>query len=191
MAGQSQGGNYRYQSRAAAWHLKIGRNQRPFPFKPKQIRMSTIQNINYLEPLLSVEELIALDKAAARHTEQSNINFKITSASDQTLRVETTQGETSSGKYASDQTLAKRTEDLFKKRLPEFKIVISTNTVQPSLASVVNVSWIERKMLEKGLRIKQIAFETGIDRESISDWVNGKRSMSQIVKAMFYFYLSK
>lgn len=153
--------------------------------------MSTIQNINYLEPLLSVEELIALDKAAARHTEQSNINFKITSASDQTLRVETTQGETSSGKYASDQTLAKRTEDLFKKRLPEFKIVISTNTVQPSLASVVNVSWIERKMLEKGLRIKQIAFETGIDRESISDWVNGKRSMSQIVKAMFYFYLSK
>lgn len=153
--------------------------------------MSTIQNINYLEPLLSVEQLIALDKAAAYHAEQSNINFKITSTSDQTLQVETTQGETSSGKYASEQTLAKRTEDLFKKSMPEFKIVVSPSTLRPSLANLVNVPWIERKMLEKGLRIKQMAFETGIDRESISDWVTGKRSMSRIVKAMFYFYLSK
>lgn len=46
-------------------------------------------------------------------------------------------------------------------------------------------------MNEKGIRIKQIAFDTGIDRESISDWVTEKRNMSQIVKAMFYYYLSK
>lgn len=153
--------------------------------------MSTIQNIRYLEPFLSIEQLITLDKAAGRHAEQSNINFKITAVADHTIQVETTQGETPSGKYASEATLVKRTEDLLKKRLPEFTIEVSANTVQPSLASVVNVPWLERKMLEKGLRIKQIAFETGIDRQSISDWVTGKRSMSQIVKAMFYFYLSK
>ncbi|MFC1225361.1 hypothetical protein ACFE6N_16250 [Pedobacter sp. BG31] len=45
-------------------------------------------------------------------------------------------------------------------------------------------------MQEKGLRIKQIAFETGIDCESISDWVTGKKAMGKTVKAMFYFYLS-
>jgi len=46
-------------------------------------------------------------------------------------------------------------------------------------------------MLQKGVRIKQIAFDTGVDRESVSEWVTGKRSMSQIVKALFYYYLSK
>ncbi|RZM23844.1 MAG: XRE family transcriptional regulator, partial [Pedobacter sp.] len=34
-----------------------------------------------------------------------------------------------------------------------------------------------------------IAFDTGIDRETIADWVTGKRQMSQLVKAMLFFYL--
>ena len=153
--------------------------------------MSTIQQIEQLEQLLTPEQITKLEKAADRHTQQSNVQFKILSVQDKTISVETTQSETPSGKYASEATLAKRTEDLFRKILPEFKITVSTETFHPSPASVVTAAWIDKKMQEKELRIKQIAFETGVDRESISDWVTGKRSMSQIVKAMFYFYLSK
>lgn len=69
-----------------------------------------------------MEQLIALDKAAAHHAQQSNINFNITSVADHTIQVETTQGETFSGKYAAEATLVKRTEDLFKKRLPVLKL---------------------------------------------------------------------
>ena len=153
--------------------------------------MSSIQNINLLEPILTPEQIFKLDKAAARHQEQSNTNFKIVSETEKTIIIETAQGETGSGKYATEATLIKRTEDLFRKHLPHYKITVSPETFQASPASVVTIAWIEKMMLQKGVRIKQIAFDTGVDRESVSEWVTGKRSMSQIVKALFYYYLSK
>jgi hypothetical protein len=153
--------------------------------------MSSIQNIDLLAPYLSTEQIIKLDKAASRHQEQSNTNFTIRSLNETVMEVETAQGETSSGKYATEVTLIKRTEDLFRKHLPDHQIIVSTETFQPSPASLVNTAWIEKMMEQKGIRIKQIAFDTGIDRESVSDWVTGKRSMSQIVKALFYYYLSR
>lgn len=153
--------------------------------------MSTIENAAILENVMTNEQILKLDAAAARHKEQSNISFKIIDIANDTLEILTVQNETPSGKYASEATLVKRTEDLFRKITPKFKVQVAVETHLPSPASLVNVPWIEKKMDEKGVRIKQIAFDTGIDRESISDWVTGKRSMSQIVKAMFYFYLSK
>ena len=153
--------------------------------------MSSIQNINLLEPILTPEQIFKLDKAAARHQEQSNTNFKILSETEKTINIETAQGETGSGKYATEDTLIKRTEDLFRKHLPEYKIIVSPETFQASPASIVNTAWIDKMMQQKGIRIKQIAFDTGIDRESVSDWVTGKRRMSQIVKALFYYYLNE
>jgi len=153
--------------------------------------MSSIQNINLLDTLLSTEKIIKLDKAASRHQEQSNTNFNIRSANAKNIEIATAQGETSSGKYATETALIKRTEDLFRKYLPDYKITVSPETFQASPTSVVNTAWIEKMMLAKGIRIKQIAFDTGINRESVAEWVTGKRSMSQIIKALFYYYLSK
>ncbi|MFD2288035.1 XRE family transcriptional regulator [Pedobacter petrophilus] len=153
--------------------------------------MSNIENLAKLENIIPEEKMLKLETAAERHKAQSNISFTVDSISDEILEVSTVQNETPSGKYASESTLVKRTEDVFSKILPEFKLVVSAQTHLPSPAIVVTSSWIDKKMLEKGVRIKQIAFDTGLDRESISDWVTGKRSMSQLVKAMFYFYFSK
>jgi hypothetical protein len=153
--------------------------------------MSTISGMNKMSTLLPEELLTKLDKSAERHFNQSNITFNILKAETNSLEVEVTQGETKSGKYASEATLISRTRQVFDKFFPQQQIQVFPNTFLPSPAAVVNPEWIEKKMLQKGVRIKQIAFETGIDRESISDWVTGKRSMSQIVKAMFYFYLSR
>lgn len=153
--------------------------------------MGIIQDIRLLNDYLNAEQIAKLEKAAARHKEQSNVSFKVMSIRDKTIEIETAQAETPSGKYATEATLVKRTEELFSKLLPGFNISVSTETVLPAPASIVSPAWIDKKMQEKGIRIKTIAFETGIDRESISDWVTGKRSMSQIVKAMFYFYLSR
>ncbi|KLT63642.1 helix-turn-helix transcriptional regulator [Pedobacter sp. BMA] len=153
--------------------------------------MSIIQHINLLKNHIGSKQLDKLEAGALRHKEQSNIEFSITAVDDTTIQVSTVQNETSSGKYASEATLLKRTQDLFRKQMPGYEIVVSAETKLPSPAQLVNVPWIENKMKEKGIRIKQIAFDTGIDRESIADWVTGKRAMSQIVKAMFYFYLIK
>ncbi|MFC1225360.1 hypothetical protein ACFE6N_16245 [Pedobacter sp. BG31] len=78
----------------------------------------SIQNIDYLGSLLNADELNSLKKAAERHSQQSNIDFKIVSVDDKMVEIETTQGETASGKYATQQVLLKRTAELLKKRLP-------------------------------------------------------------------------
>ncbi|NQX31087.1 XRE family transcriptional regulator [Pedobacter boryungensis] len=151
--------------------------------------MNSIPGIEKLSMLLSSTEIEKLVKAAGRHSETSNMNFTILSVNEEGIEIEVTQGETKSGRYASETTLSTRTKDLFSKLLPKTKLRIYAQTFAPSPASTVTTAWLESKMQQKGVRIKQIAFDTGLDRESISDWVTGKRSMSQIVKAMFYFYL--
>jgi hypothetical protein len=152
---------------------------------------STILGIDKLTQILGTEHLDKLEKAALRHLEQSNITFTILSVVDNQIEIEALQGETRSGKYAKEATLISRTADLFGKFLPTIKLHINPVPFAPSPTSTVTTAWLETKMQQKGIRIKQIAFETGIDRDSISDWVTGKRSMSQIVKAMFYFYFSR
>ncbi len=153
--------------------------------------MDSILGIEKLSEILSEAEIEKLSRAAERHHAESNMSFTLLSANREHIELEVAQGETKSGKYATEATLMSRTRELFKKGLPQTEIVIHPTTYAPSPASTVTTAWLEAKMQQKGVRIKQIAFDTGIDRESISDWITGKRSMSQLVKAMFYFYLNK
>lgn len=153
--------------------------------------MSVILGIEKLKSQLDEQQLDLLEQAAETHKKQSNITFCILVMEADSIQIETSQAENRSGKYATEASLVKRTHEVFDKWLPKFDIQVIPATYLPSPTSVVNPKWLEQKMDEKGLRIKQIAFDTGVDRESIADWVSGKRSMSQIVKAMLFFYLSK
>ena len=153
--------------------------------------MSNILGLEKLHDYLSSAESEKLIKGADRHADQSNMSFTVLSANEHNLEIEVVQTETKSGKYATATTLASRTQELFKNFFPNSELTIHPVTYAPSPASIVTTQWIDAKMQQKGVRIKQVAYDTGIDKESISDWVTGKKSMSQIVKAMFYFYLSK
>ena len=150
--------------------------------------MTTIKNLEKLAELLGPEDLQKLDAAAVVHKKQNNIEFTVGELEGTTLNVETEQGKTS-GRYANYKTLIKRTSEVFDKYLPSgYKLQVEAREFAESPAMVVSPEWINKKMLEKEVRIKQIAFDTGLDRKDISGWVTGERSMSQIVKAMFYFY---
>ena len=151
--------------------------------------MSEIKNIGLLKSLLHEQQLEQLELAAKQRKEESNISFTIQSVLPNIIEIQTLQQENRSGKYANELALTKRTNEVFAKYLPNFNLQVHPVTFHPSPAMTVTPLWLEKKMLEKGIRIKQIAFDTGIDRESIADWISGKRAMSQIVKAMFYFYL--
>ncbi len=151
--------------------------------------MNTIENVLKLEHFLEDEVILKLKSEASKHKKQSNISFTIKNITNETLEILTVQNITSSGIYASEATLVKRTENLFRKIVPGVKLLVSAQTYLPSATNLVTASWIDKKMHERGIKIKRIAFDTGLDRESISDWVTGKRSMNQLVKAMFYFYL--
>lgn len=153
--------------------------------------MPIIAGLEKLNNLLEADQLNALDKSAEIHKSQSNIQFTIKALVDNKLLLEASQSETRSKKYATEATLIKRAHEVFDKWFPAIELDIEPTTFGLTPTSVVTPLWLEKKMKEKDVRIKQIAFDTGVDRESIADWVSGKRSMSQIVKAMFYFYLSK
>lgn len=153
--------------------------------------MSIIIGIEHLNKSLTAEQLEQLEAAASIHKSQSNIEFTILKVEGEEVTIESAQTETRSGKYATEAGLLKKSQEVFNKFLAGQTVNFVLSPHLPSLSAVVTPAWLEIKMKEKGVRIKQIAFETGVDRESIADWITGKRNMSQIVKAMFYFYLSR
>lgn len=53
----------------------------------------------------------------------------------------------------------------------------------------VNPGWIKSKMEENAWSQTQVSDLTGIPKSNISSWLSGKRPLSQIAKAMFYFML--
>jgi hypothetical protein len=62
----------------------------------------------------------------------------------------------------------------------------------PNPVMDVNSKWIEEKMLETGTRLKDIVAETGLNKTYLSTLINGVDPLSDMAKAMFYFYfLSK
>ncbi|MBE9598020.1 XRE family transcriptional regulator [Pedobacter sp. MC2016-24] len=152
--------------------------------------MSTISGINILAQQLTPQQLDHLQKAADLHKTQSNIEFSVLKIEEGILQILVQQGERPSGNYASRSTLIKRAHEVFDKWMPAYLIQVEVEEFRPSITAVVNPAWLERMMEEKEVRIKQIAFDTGVDRESIAGWVSGKKNMSQIVKAMFYFYFT-
>lgn len=153
--------------------------------------MNVIIGIEQLSKELKPEQIEQLESAAASYKSQSNIEFTILQVVGDIVQIETAQFQTRSGKYANEATLIKKTNELFSKWMPGHTLKVDVSPFLPSPTSVVTPQWLEDKMKEKGVRIKQIAFDTGVNRDSVAEWVAGKRSMSQIVKAMFYFYLSK
>lgn len=152
--------------------------------------MDTSTRIKKLTEQLSHDDARKLEQSIETLQKESSITFTVKQLADQLIEIECRQDENRSGNYATEAALIKRTEQLFKKHFPHSKLVVVPVTYRPSPSTAVTPAWLEQKMNEKGIRIKQIAFDTGVDRESISEWVTGKRKMSQIVKAMFYYYLA-
>jgi len=154
--------------------------------------MSTIINIEKLQNAIDETNLAKLDASATVHKKQSNIEFTVLTLEDNVLTVGTEQGKTGSGKYANLKTLIKRTHEVFDNFLPSsFKLEVQPTEYLESPAATVTSNWINKKMLEKEIRIKQIAFDTGIDRTDLTAWINGVKPMGQIVKAMFYYYFNR
>lgn len=157
--------------------------------------MSTIKNIHKLSGILTPEQIAKLEAGAGLHRRHSNIEFKILDVKDQPalseMTVRVTQGKHLSGNYADIKTLIDRTRELFKPFVKDRMIYVHAFPFLGSIIDSVTPEWLSEKMLKKGVKITDIVTDTGIDRTNISAWINGKRPMSQIVKAMFYFYFTR
>ncbi|TDQ12178.1 XRE family transcriptional regulator [Pedobacter metabolipauper] len=153
--------------------------------------MSVIKNLHKLLHLqyFSTDHLNKLEAGAALHLKYSNISFKIIEMNikNSSVVVKTEQGKHLSENYADEVRLIELTRELFSV-LDGAKILVHPIPYKPPIIDVVNPAWINDKMLNNGVRIKDIQADTGIDKTNLSAWINGTRPMSQPVKAMFYFY---
>lgn len=153
--------------------------------------MNNIKDIHKLAGLISPIDLEILDEAAALHKKNSNITFKVIKVTDNEFQIRTEQGKHLSENYADAKLLVQRTKELF-----SFFGINKTLHVHPvpyvqSRTDIVNPKWVTENMIINGVKIKDIANETGIEKSDISGWINGEKPMSQAVKAMFYYYFSK
>jgi len=154
--------------------------------------MGTIKNIGILDLVYSEADIAKLEAGAALHLRHSNISFKIlrNDAPDgSTLSIRVEQGKHLSENYADKERLIKITKDLFS-ILKGLTVHVHPVPYIPPVVDVVTPKWLSDKMLLTGTRIKDIEANTGIEKTNISPWINGKKPMSQIVKAMFYYYFA-
>lgn len=153
--------------------------------------MSTIKNLRVLVEKLNLDEkrINRLEAGANMHKRFSNIEFKIIRFNDAELEVQIRQGKHMSKNYASEDILIQRANQLFKSVVPEnIRLTIFAIPFKESEIVYIDANWLENKMRQANIRVKDIAEDTGLDNTNISAWVNNKRPMSQIVKALFYFY---
>jgi len=169
--------------------------------------MNTIKNIHKIDQLISARDLEKLEEGAKLHLRHSNISFKIMGISANGLFIKTEQGKHLSENYADEHRLIELTKDLFGlikftldfnpgdtlEESGEFRrscIMVHAYPFKHSPVDHVDYKWVNEQMLNYGVRVKDIQTKTGIDKTSISAWINNKKPMSQIVKAMLFNFFT-
>ena len=150
----------------------------------------TIKFLNKLSEVLPVEVLVKLDEGAGLHRRFSNIEFRVIDVDDESrmLTIQTKQGKHVAENFADEKMLIKQTKDLFSPALKGWKIYVQATAHKESPVTLVDPAWIQKKMDETGAVLKDLESDMGIEKSNISPWLSGAKPLSQVAKAMFYYY---
>ncbi|HTE31303.1 MAG TPA: hypothetical protein VK666_13070 [Chryseolinea sp.] len=153
--------------------------------------MSEIKNLHLLEDT-TFEQSNAMEQAALLHRRHGGIVFKILEYSPKKVIIQVAQERHAAGNYQSAKRLIEIVHETFDRFFKDAKVIPRPIVFEVSPANKVTSEWINKKMLTIGVRLKEIAADTGIEYSQLSGLVTGNKPLSQTVKAMFYFYfLSK
>jgi hypothetical protein len=154
--------------------------------------MNIIKNIHKIEELLDEQDLKKLESGAQLHKRHSRIEFKIKDIQPDKITIRTTQGKSPAENYADKKRLIQRTRELFGHFIKDRQIIVhATTPYEPPPPDVVTPDWVRRQILNKHIKLVDLAGKTGIHKSTLSTLVNGQRPMSQPVKAMFYYFFSR
>lgn len=147
------------------------------------------KGLSVVETELSPADIEKIELAAMMHGRHSNITFKFVSLDSNSVTIKVIQGKSAAGNYQNKKRLIEIVHETFDSFFPGKKIHVQPVPYEESPVDKVNAEWIQKKMLDSGTRLKDIAKETGIEQTQLSAAINGGRPLSQVTKAMFYFYL--
>lgn len=150
--------------------------------------MALIKNLHLLEDDLRPGDLDKMEVAASAHQRYSSITFKVVELKPDKVIFQITQGKSAAGNYQNQKRLIEIVHETYDRFFPGRKVQVHAIPFVESPANVVTDKWVNEKMLEKGIKLKQISEETGIDKTQLSSLITGDRPLSQPMKALFWYY---
>lgn len=151
--------------------------------------MALIKSIHLLD--LQQNQLQILEKRAELHRRHSSIEFKVLAVKDGIITIRIIQEKSFTGNYFNTKRLAEIGKELFDGIFDGRQIHCRPVPYSPSPVDVVTAEWIQRQFEQTGVKIKQAGHDLGVDPNTISALKAGKKPLSGITKAAFYYYFSQ
>lgn len=133
------------------------------------------------------DDLIKLEDAAIEHYRKAFLSFRIIKIEGKDVVIRVTQGREATD-YFTLKELINSVHEIFDSYLPDKNILVHGQPYKASPVEEVSKDWINKKLLEYGITLKQITEDTGLNKTYLSALINGGKSISQAMKAMFYCY---
>lgn len=149
--------------------------------------MSEIKGIELLG--ISPSQVETLQHRAAQHMRFSSIDFKVLEVGPEAVAIRIRQGASHAGNYFDAKRLIEITHETFDDLLPK-GMQIRTRPIpyRPSPPDVVTREWLQEQRGQR--KTKDIAHDLGIDANMVSAYIGGQRPLSNVVRAMFYYYFT-
>jgi hypothetical protein len=128
-----------------------------------------------------------MEAAARAHRTYANLSFKISDINSKRVVIQVIQGRSAQENYFNQKRLREIVHETFSRFFPGRKIDVHATEYKESPVASVNAAWINKMMLETGIKLKTIAEDTGIAATQISRVLGGDE-LSQPMKAMFWYY---
>lgn len=149
---------------------------------------NVIKNLHLLADILSTEDTALMEAAARAHGMHNNITFKVMDVEEKKVSLRVTQDKNQGNRYFPAKRLIEIGRETFGRFFPERKLIIHPVVYQEPMVNEVDHKWIRKKMESTGVKLKTIQADTGIDYTYLSSLTSGSDSLSQPMKAMFWYY---
>lgn len=127
-------------------------------------------------------------KRAELHYRYSSIIFSLNKDRRGKIFMEIKQEKSHAENYFDATRLREIGKELFNDIDLEVKIFYSSKVYQESVTDIVTPAWISSMMSELSIKGKEVAADLGIDKSVLSAAVNNHRNLSNVSKAMYYYY---
>ena len=145
-------------------------------------------NIGLEKLNLSEADLKTLKARIELHMRFSRISFTVKRVDVRKVIISVKQGDS----FHENQFDAKRLREIGKETFGDMvgnrSLNIGAAPPKNAPTDVVNAEWIQSIMSKHKIKLKNIHKDTGVYKTTLTGYINGTRTLSQPVKAMFYYY---
>ena len=137
---------------------------------------------------LTPDQLATLTHRAEQQRRFSSIEFKVVEVKPDSVVLLIRQEKSHAGNYFPVKRLLEILRETFGDLVGDRKIEPRPYPYKPSPPDVVDAAWLQARRGQKP--VKAIAHDLGVDANMVSGYMGGKRPLSGVVRAMFYWYFT-